>query len=287
MNSQQFLKEALKSPDCPKNFEKIYSKFLIYQKAAINTLKEFHRVCEKNKIPYQLAFGSLLGAIRDHGQIPWDYDIDIFVPYCYRFKLIEALDKDLDKNYYYYCPEIDPNCRHFMMRLAPIGYKTEIIHVDVFWMVGVSENEIERNKMAKELAYLVNYRFNKLVKIKANSYGRLKTAAKLFLKKLYYILTPLSLKEKRFEELCSKYDFKKSKYCIQISRGSGAYLFETEKCWDTLLIDTDIGEFKISRDYENMLNMFYKGNITHPPINKCINEVVKHYKHFKYYEEHQ
>ena len=81
MNNEEFINEALTNKACPPNFKEVYNRFIVYQKEALNTLKEFHRVCEKNHIPYQLAFGSLLGAVRDGGQIPWDYDIDVMVPY--------------------------------------------------------------------------------------------------------------------------------------------------------------------------------------------------------------
>lgn len=46
----------------------------------IAILKHLAGFCEANNIAYFLAYGSLLGAIREKKMIPWDYDIDIMMP---------------------------------------------------------------------------------------------------------------------------------------------------------------------------------------------------------------
>ena len=132
MNNKQFYDEVVNSNLCPDGFDEIYRDFRKFQDLAMKTLLVFHQICEENSIHYQLAFGSLLGAIRDNGQIPWDYDIDVFIRAEDRKKLIEALHSQLDKHYYFFCPESDPKCTHSIIRLAPKGYNTAYLHVDVF-----------------------------------------------------------------------------------------------------------------------------------------------------------
>lgn len=49
------------------------------QTTQYNILKDVVALCEQYEITYYLAYGTLLGAVRHQGTIPWDYDIDIFM----------------------------------------------------------------------------------------------------------------------------------------------------------------------------------------------------------------
>lgn len=71
-------------------------------------LDEIDRVCEKNGLKYYLIGGTLLGAIRHKGFIPWDDDLDIVMPRADFDKFQEVCKTDLDEKYYVHSSYNDP-----------------------------------------------------------------------------------------------------------------------------------------------------------------------------------
>ena len=50
------------------------------QEAEFDILKTFMRICEENNLRYFLCYGSMIGAVRHQGFIPWDDDVDVAMP---------------------------------------------------------------------------------------------------------------------------------------------------------------------------------------------------------------
>lgn len=50
------------------------------QEEALKILLKIDEICQKEHLTYYLAYGSLIGAIRENGIIPWDDDIDVMMP---------------------------------------------------------------------------------------------------------------------------------------------------------------------------------------------------------------
>ena len=284
MTSEEFLKEVLSSPLCPDNFEEIYKEFRKYQKITMDTLIEFHRVCEKSNIEYERAYGSLLGAIRDNGQIPWDYDIDVFVAFKDKERLIETLKKELDDKYYFYCPEVNQKCRHVIMRLAPKGYRSEALHVDVFYYVGTPNSVEERKLHIEQIKRTAHTRYCKLVNCKEEAGGNVKKYIRLMLDKMKYSMKKIEDLKNEYEKLCQMYPIDKSDYLVSADVFADWYEFPRILFEETELFHTVDGTFRIPKQYAELLTLVYKDYMNIPDLDTRIREVMTHFNYLKFME---
>lgn len=78
-------------------------------KIQLNMALEVKRICQKNKINYFLVGGTLLGAVRHQGFIPWDDDLDIGMLRKDYNKFITCAKDELDKDYFLQTWESDKN----------------------------------------------------------------------------------------------------------------------------------------------------------------------------------
>lgn len=70
------------------------------QNRILEIMYDIHKICLKNNIEYVIAGGTLLGAIRHKGFIPWDDDLDIYMTYTEFVKLKNVLLVEYTNKYF-------------------------------------------------------------------------------------------------------------------------------------------------------------------------------------------
>ena len=107
----------------------------VTQAELLAMMKEIHKLCEENHVQYSLTGGSLLGAVRESGFIPWDDDIDIMV------------DRG---NYELLCRAIKQDARFRMGRgpwlqhIRPMRFHSQIEpYIDVFILDHVPDSALK------------------------------------------------------------------------------------------------------------------------------------------------
>lgn len=68
--------------------------------AQIKLILEFARICRKHDLKWFMGFGTLLGAARHKGFIPWDDDVDLLMPRPDYKKFVQAAKHELKSNYF-------------------------------------------------------------------------------------------------------------------------------------------------------------------------------------------
>lgn len=118
-------------------------------------LKDFIFVCNKYNLKYTLGGGSVLGAVRHKGFIPWDDDLDINMPRADYEKFKEIFSKELSDEYDLRVPNSKYGSSTLFMKLFKKGTKYQqqftydknepaYVWIDIFPFDNVSENKVVR-----------------------------------------------------------------------------------------------------------------------------------------------
>lgn len=134
----------------------------------LDVFSSFIKICTEQKIRYYAAFGTAIGAVRHHGMIPWDDDIDVIMPrpdyerfrsYCDnndigKFKLITPEDK----NYYLTFPKFVNN-ETTLLELKKFSYVIGIF-IDIFIMEGADNDLNSETSRHNKMFKLANDRYD-------------------------------------------------------------------------------------------------------------------------------
>ncbi len=111
------------------NLDDIVDKEMIKKvhKAEKEILDEFVRICKKNNLQYFMIAGTLLGAVRHKGFIPWDDDVDVGMPRDDYEKFVQIAQSELKEKYELDCKETNPK---YYLNFIKIRNKNTIYEQD-------------------------------------------------------------------------------------------------------------------------------------------------------------
>lgn len=128
----------------------------------VDMMKWFHEFCVRNNLRYYVLGGTMLGAIRHEGFIPWDDDIDIGMPRNDYERLIELMNKETKGRYVLETPDTEEKDFYYAFSKLYDTKTTLIentkyqikrgIYLDIFPLDGVG-NSFEESKRFAESVY--------------------------------------------------------------------------------------------------------------------------------------
>lgn len=237
----------------------------------LDILKYFDGVCRKHNIKYTLCGGTLIGAIRHKGFIPWDDDIDIYITREEYEKFRKVWDKE--KNDYYiltdtedydnisagFVPKI---CDNRTLVSETIRGLSHGLFMDIFVLDNIPD---DTNKMASILPeYRKNlYRFHRVKgKVNDTNIHFIKRNIYSLLSKIYFSIMMIILKTIRF-----KYQ-NKTNTLIPIYdtvAGIKENIIQSHYFSDFVLADFEGEKFPVIAKYDEQLRNYYGDYMQLPP----------------------
>lgn len=256
------------------------------QSASLPVLLEFHNFCVKHKIKYSLAGGTLIGAIRHKGFIPWDDDIDVIMPR-HEYERFCKLYQD-GKEYCLFSPEKGNSYLPFsrlcdmaltLVKCPVVWTRKNIstgIWIDIFPEDGMPESIDKRKSSMQKSAEILDC----IVKLRCSINKSFMISTRLKYLLLALIKGGISIRRllKRHKRLATTIDFRESIHFGNFTfRGySEKEFFHTEDFLETVLVDFEGYNFFALKGYDRHLRELFGDYMQLPPEEKRVNNHSEH-----------
>lgn len=237
-------------------------------------LDEVVRICDNNNIKYYLSFGTLLGAVRHKGFIPWDDDLDISMPredydkFCKIAKenLSEKysfIDYNIEKYYGLCFAKVIKNNTTLLENNANPKVKNGI-YIDIFPIdkVGKNVNLYSEDLFKYKRLLLAKCKYNVATNVKSNFIYKI-----LWLQSLFYSKKKII---NNIEKLIKNISEGQCNYCYEITGSAVKKKIKKYNCLSNFVESIDIefeGDlYKAPKNYNEILKVEYGDYMKLPPI---------------------
>lgn len=250
------------------------------QLTQVEMLDEIVRICNKYELQYFLIGGTLLGAVRHKGFIPWDDDLDIAMPRKDYNKFIKIAKKELNEKYYLHDIEFDSKywvsfvkVRKYNTIFEPIQDSTidtkyKGVYVDIFPLDNANrEKSLFQDIQAKICKGLTSFQYRR-------SHATMITKTPFGIKLLYPLLSLFSIKciSKIINNVMQLNKNENSKYFINI--GSFINVHKQTMLKEKYLPSTELEfegkKYSVPNDYDYVLKRLYGDYMKLPPEEKRV-----------------
>lgn len=254
-----------------------------YKELLVKTMAEFIKFCNRNDIEYIGAYGTVLGAIRHKGLIPWDDDIDVFMTRDNYEKFLKLKDGmkgsgyeivDIDDEGYYlpFAKFCDTNTSIWEVENLPFVLG---VFIDVFPLDYVEEDDTDCVKLRNEYMALFDKYLHSLKTFRIKdvfSFGGFKS----FLKAKFYKMTVSRKSVRAMEHLIRTKQGPFRMYYRSLDKYTRSKFESTwfDECIEVPYEDISI---RIPKEYDKFLAHCYGDYMTPPPKEK---QVSQHYHYF-------
>lgn len=259
------------------------------QNLELDLLIEFDKLCRKNHLYYTLCGGTLLGAVRHKGFIPWDDDIDVLMPRPDYDRLLsnQNIDSTGLPDYIKIYSWKNGTLNYPYIKLVNIRTHIDVdyfdsdmicnhIWMDVFPIDGNPGDKREVDKVYKKSLALRKILFLKLAD-PHDGKTRMKKLLKPLAVKILSLIKMQSLC-KKIDDVAKQYDFEKSEYVGGILWGYGPQeRIRKDGYMIPITAAFEGKEFPAPSNYDEYLTGLYKDYMQLPPEDKRIVHDMKAY----------
>lgn len=249
------------------------------QYGSFQILKAVAALCDKLKMNYYLAYGTLIGAIRHKGFIPWDDDIDIMMPRADYNKLL-AYFIEHEKELYPLKLFSTVNNRKYpymISRISDDRYELDVnnevpfgmgLFIDIYPLDGVGNSKAEYTKLKNKASKYSSMCFlsTRMKCVKGNTKSKFKLAIK------YPVFLYAKARGKdhwiwKLNEIAKHCDYQNSKYIGCLVWGSDGIKGIFPKKWFESTVDVSFEgyTFKAPANFHEVLTQLYRDYMKLPP----------------------